>query len=51
MDNHMESKRPGADLVTTMTGSIGGGCYLPKPINTFLDLRDIIFQITLNLFQ
>ena len=51
MDNHMESKGPGADLVTTMTSIIGGGCYLPKSINTFLDLRDIIFQIILNLFQ
>ena len=28
---------------------IGGGCYLPKPFNTFLDLGNIIFQIILNL--
>ena len=30
---------------------IGGGCYLPKPLNTFLDLGNIIFQIILNLVQ
>ena len=30
---------------------IGGGCYLPKPFNTFLDLGNIIFQIILNLVQ
>ena len=30
---------------------IQGGCYLPKPLNTFLDLHNIIFRIILNLIQ